>query len=72
MEFVFLKVLILLEKKLSRGSNFRGVSKNGPNWQVLFMAHGKREYLGGIKTEIEAARYYDMVSLRAHGYHVRL
>lgn len=49
---------------------YRGVSKNGPNYQVLFMAHKKREYVGGIKTELEAAMIYDEIAIKAHGYKV--
>ncbi len=47
------------DEKKSRASSYRGVSKNGGKWQVLFMAHKKRFYIGSIETEEEAARIYD-------------
>jgi hypothetical protein len=57
---IFLFLMINhLEKHNSRASAYRGVSKNGPNWQVLFMGYKKKEYLGGIDSELEAARIYD-------------
>lgn len=41
--------------KDTRASKYRGVSKNGPKWQVLFMGHKKKEYVGGIENELVAA-----------------
>ena len=47
-----------------RGSKFRGISKNGRQWQVLFMQKRKKNYLGIIKHEIDAARFYDTVVIQ--------
>lgn len=35
------------------------------------MAHNKKIYKGGIKTEKEAAKIYDELAIRAHGYKVK-
>jgi len=55
------------EKNGKRGSKFRGVSKNGHQWQVLIMVNKKKRYVGSYSNEEEAARYYDKVSLQHHG-----
>jgi len=36
------------------------------------MAFKKREYVGGVKSELEAARIYDEIAIRAHGFNVIL
>ena len=55
------------EKDNFRGSKFRGISKNGNQWQVLLMFQGQKKYFGTLKEEIEAARFYDRVSIQYHG-----
>ena len=64
---------VLEEKKKSgdlrglRGSKFRGVSKNGNQWQVLIMINKKKRYIGNYRTEEEAATSYDIVAIQNHG-----
>ena len=50
-----------------RGSKFRGVSKNGNQWQVLIMINKKKRYIGNYKSEKDAARAYDIVAIQNHG-----
>jgi len=54
--------------KNSRSSKYRGVSKNGNQWQVLIMANKEKKYIGSYTTELEAARAYDKVALQSHGH----
>ena len=46
-----------------RRSVYRGVSKNGNKWQVLFMHNKKNLYAGVFKSEIIAAKIYDYLSI---------
>lgn len=50
-----------------RGSKYRGVSRNGSQWQVLIMVNKKKRYVGSFSNEEEAARAYDKVALQHHG-----
>ena len=50
-----------------RGSKYRGVSRNGNQWQVLIMTNKSKSYVGSYPTEDLAARIYDIVSLKNHG-----
>ena len=54
-------------KKFIRNSSFRGVSKNGNKWQVLFMSNNKRYYLGNFNSEKIAAAIYDIFALKYRG-----
>lgn len=51
----------------SRGSIYRGVSRNGNQWQVLIMINKKKSYIGSYSTEEKAAKEYDVVALCNHG-----
>ena len=53
--------------KKPRGSRYRGVSRNGNQWQVLIMVNKKKRYVGSYSNEEEAARAYDKVALQNHG-----
>ena len=55
------------EHKFMRRSKFRGVSKNGNQWQVLIMINKKKCYIGNYKTESEAASVYDVAAIQYHG-----
>ena len=49
---------------LYRGTNFRGVSKNGRcNWQILTMIDGDKVYVGTVDNIYKAAIIYDIVSI---------
>ena len=50
-----------------RGSKYRGVSRNGNQWQVLIMVNKKKRYVGSYSREEDAARAYDKVALQNHG-----
>ena len=50
-----------------RGSKYRGVSKNGNQWQVLIMIKKSKSYIGSYHTEELAARIYDIISLKNNG-----
>ncbi len=52
--------------KSKRSSKYRGVSKNGNQWQVLIMINKKKMYIGSFTSEEEAARNYDYVALKNH------
>ena len=54
-------------KSKTIGSQFRGVSKNKQKWQVMIMGNFKKFYIGGIKTELEAAKLYDKLAIFYHG-----
>ena len=55
------------KSKKPRGSKYRGVSRNGNQWQVLIMVNKKKRYVGSYSKEDEAARAYDKVALQNHG-----
>ena len=58
---------ILTKNLKPRGSKYRGVSRNGSQWQVLIMVEKKKRYVGSFSNEEEAARAYDKVALQHHG-----
>ena len=57
----------LAKERKPRGSRYRGVSRNGSQWQVLIMVNKKKRYVGSYSDEKEAARAYDKVALQNHG-----
>mmetsp|Transcript_14433 Transcript_14433/g.12706 ORF Transcript_14433/g.12706 Transcript_14433/m.12706 type:complete len:236 (-) Transcript_14433:74-781(-) len=50
-----------------RGSQYRGVSKNKAKWQVMIMGNFKKMYFGAIKSERDAAVFYDKLAIVSHG-----
>ena len=54
-----------------RSSKYRGVSKNGNKWQVLFMNHENKTYINSYTSEEVAARIYDILSIKKKGIKAR-
>ena len=54
-----------------RGSQFRGVSKNGKKWQVTIVNNKSKLYVGMIAGEQAAARIYDKYAIIFNGFKVR-
>ncbi|TNV83479.1 hypothetical protein FGO68_gene3610 [Halteria grandinella] len=55
-------------QQVFRGSQFRGISKNGgSSWQVLVMVNREKKYLGSMPNEEGAARLYDRVVIQQQG-----
>ncbi len=54
-----------------RSSKFRGVSKNGYQWQVLMMINNNKYYLGSYPSEELAARIYDVLAIKYRGKKAR-
>lgn len=50
----------------SRKSKYRGVSRNGNQWQVLIMIKNSKRYIGSYSTEEKAAQAYDKVAIHYH------
>ena len=65
----FQKINFIVGKK--RSSKYRGVSKNGNNWQVLIMIKNKKYYLGNYNSEDLAARIYDIQAIKSWGIKAR-
>ena len=58
---------VTLKGRGKRWSKYRGVSKNGNQWQVLIMLHKRKSYIGTYSTEEMAAQIYDILSIRNRG-----
>jgi len=54
-----------------RSSRFRGVSKNGNQWQVLLMHKKSKSYVGTYNSEELAAKIYDILALKYRGIKAR-
>jgi hypothetical protein len=54
-------------RKRKRGSKYRGVSKNGNQWQVLIMFRNSKSYIGTYSSEELAARVYDISAIKNKG-----
>lgn len=54
-----------------RSSRYRGVSKNGNQWQVLMMINKNKCYIGSYPSEEFAARIYDVLALKNRGIKAR-
>eukprot|EP00347_Sterkiella_histriomuscorum_P003222 403365125 len=54
-------------RQSNRGSQFRGVSRNGKKWQVMIMGKSKKQYIGAIEDESEAALIYDWHAVVTQG-----
>ncbi len=54
-----------------RSSKYRGVSRNGNNWQVFLMINRSKTYVGTYPSEEMAARVYDIMSIKYRGIKAR-
>jgi len=54
-----------------RSSQYRGVSKNGYQWQVLIMVKNNKNYIGSYPSEELAARIYDILAIKNRGFKAR-
>ena len=53
--------------KGKRGSKYRGVSRNGKQWQVLIMFKNSKSYVGLFPSEELTARIYDILAIKKRG-----
>lgn len=58
-------------RRNKRSSRFRGVSKNGNQWQVLMMIKKRKLYVGSFASEELAARIYDVLTIKNRGIRAR-
>lgn len=58
-------------RKTERNSRYRGVSKNGNHWQVLFTNKTKKSYISSYTSEEVAARIYDILDIKKRGIKAR-
>lgn len=54
-------------EKTSRGSKYRGVSRNGNNWQIFIVINKSKWYAGWVESELKAAALYDKLAILFHG-----
>lgn len=71
MNSYFIKPKILKKKNKNiekkRRSKYRGVSKNGNRWQAIMYSKKNKAYIGCYSSEEEAARVYDIKSIKTKG-----
>ena len=58
-------------EKNKRSSKYRGVSKNGYQFQVLMMVNNNKYYIGSYPSEELAARIYDVLAIKNRGTKAR-
>ena len=58
-------------KRSKTSSKYRGVSRNGSNWQVLIMINNKKYYIGSYPSKELAARIYDIHAIKKRGIKAR-
>jgi len=65
------KSKLTIMRKGKRGSKYRGVSRNGNQWQVLIMFKNSKSYVGLYPSEEIAARIYDILAIKKRGIKAR-
>ena len=63
---------LMMQTRSTRGSKYRGVSKNGNKWQVMIVRGKFKKYIGAIESEDVAGVLYDKYSLIIQGLQVSL
>ena len=58
-------------KVITKISRYRGVTKNKKKWQAYIRINNKNTYLGSYKTEIIAAKIYDIMSIKKKGNYAK-
>lgn len=75
-KIVYINSYLLNQKKIKkhnrcsekkRSSKYRGVSKNGNKWQVIIHNKNCKSYINTYSSEEDAARIYDIISLKYRG-----
>lgn len=56
----------------NRLSRYKGVSRQGGRWRALIQIDGKQHYLGGFKSEEDAASAYNAAAIQRDGEFARL
>lgn len=58
-------------KVITKISKFKGVTRNKKNWQAYIRINNKNTYLGSYKSEIIAAKIYDLMAIKKKGIKAR-
>ena len=56
-----------IEGEKKRSSKYRGVSKNGNQWQAIMFSKKNKSYIGSYPSEELAARIYDIICIKNRG-----